>query len=241
MYDPHFLASGLKPDRFFLLRALGCDFFSPETNTQIRKRTGGNNFFKMVSFAYLCITPGFCCHADRRCADTHLGAMPASHLFEVALAADGSQLSSKRVSKLSRRYSRLKKKISTMADDPTTGPRASRSVLLVGRDSTHPVAIAARGRKALKVRGATPTALRESPYEVQRIRRMRELPPSWPDAPTCLWLRWCVHPSLPLMAHWPRPLLLPPVLARGSSTSLGEIRTIAMVPPFSLRAVLRAK
>jgi len=31
-----------------------------------------NKFFKLVSFAYLCITPGFCCHADHRCADTHV-------------------------------------------------------------------------------------------------------------------------------------------------------------------------
>ena len=75
------------------------------------------------------------------------------------------------------------------------------------------------------------------PSEVQRIRRMRESPPSWPNA---LWLRWCVHPSLPLMAHWP-PLLLPPVLARGLLTSLGEIRTIAMVPSFALRAVLGSR
>ena len=29
----------------------------------------------MVSFAYLWITPGFCCHADRRCADTRFRAM----------------------------------------------------------------------------------------------------------------------------------------------------------------------
>ena len=71
------------------------------------------------------------------------------------------------------------------------------------------------------------------PSEVQRIRRMRESPPSWPNAPWCLWL-------LPLMAHWP-PLLLPPVLARGSLTSLGEIRTIAMVPPFALCAVLGSR
>ena len=144
----------------------------------------------MVSFAYLCITPGFCCHTDRRCADTRIRAMPTSHLFEVALAADGSGLSSKRVSKLSRRYSRLKKKTSTMADDPTTSawmcpacsfaensldclhctmctaarPRGSRSVLLVSRNSIHPVALAARGgRKVPKVRGAAPTAPRESP------------------------------------------------------------------------------
>ena len=74
----------------------------------------------MVSFAYLCITPGFCCHAGGRCADTHLWAMPTLHLFEVALAVDGSEFSSKKVSKLSRQYNRLKKKTSTMADDPTT-------------------------------------------------------------------------------------------------------------------------
>jgi len=46
--------------------------------------------------------------------------MPTSHLFEVALAVDGSKLSSKKVSKLSRWYIRLKKKISTMADDLAT-------------------------------------------------------------------------------------------------------------------------
>ena len=140
----------------------------------------------MVYFMYLWITPGFCCHADRRCADTHFRAMPTSHLFEVAFAIDGSE-----VSKLSRRYNRLKKKISIMADDPTTDawvcpacgfaensldclrctmctaarPRGSRSVLLVSRNSTHPVALAARGRKKPpKVRGAVPTtAPRESP------------------------------------------------------------------------------
>ena len=104
--------------------------------------------------------------------------MPTSHLFEVALAVDGSELSSKKVSKLSRRYNRLKKKISTMADDPTTDawmcpacsfaensldclrctmctaarPRGSRSVLLVSRNSTHPVALAARKWKLPKVR-----------------------------------------------------------------------------------------
>ena len=141
----------------------------------------------MVSFVYLCITPGFCCHADRRCADTCFRAMP--NLFEAALAADGSGLSSKRVSKLSRRYSRLKKKISTMADDltpdawiclacsytensldclcctmcTTARPRGSRSVLLISRNSTHPVALAARGWKPSKVRGAASTAPRESP------------------------------------------------------------------------------
>ena len=110
--------------------------------------------------------------------------MPTSHLFEVAFAIDGSE-----VSKLSRRYNRLKKKISTMADDPTTDawmcpacsfaensldclrctmctaarPRGSRSVLLVSRNSTHPAALTARGRKPPKARGAAPTAPRESP------------------------------------------------------------------------------
>jgi len=78
--------------------------------------------------------------------------MPTSHLFEVALAVDGSELSSEKVLKLSRRYNLLKKKISTMADDP-----------LVSRNSTHPVALVARGRKLPKVRGAAPTAPRESP------------------------------------------------------------------------------
>ncbi len=58
---------------------LGCDFFREETDTQIHKRTGGNNFFKMASFAYMWITPRFYCHAGRRCADTHFQAMPTSH------------------------------------------------------------------------------------------------------------------------------------------------------------------
>ncbi len=31
----------------------GCDFFSSQTDTLICKRTGGNMFLKMVSFAYL--------------------------------------------------------------------------------------------------------------------------------------------------------------------------------------------
>jgi len=118
--------------------------------------------------------------------------MPTSHLFEVALAVDGSELFSTKVSKLSRRYNRLKKKISTLPDDLTTDvwtciacsyaengldclrctmcaaarPRGSRSVLLVSRDSTHPVALAAArgcGRKPPKARGAASTAPRESP------------------------------------------------------------------------------
>jgi hypothetical protein len=46
--------------------------------------------------------------------------MPTLHLFEVALSVDGSKFSSKKVLKLARRYNRLKKKNSTMADDPTT-------------------------------------------------------------------------------------------------------------------------
>ena len=191
--------------------------------------------------------------------------MPTSHLFEVALAVDGSELFSTKVSKLSRQYNRLKKKISTMADDPTTDvwtclacsyaensldclrctmctvarPRGSCSVLLVSRNSTHPVALAARGRKPPKARGAASTAPHESPPRGAKDKANERIAAQLAQPP-CLWLRWCVHPSLPLMAHWP-PLLLPPVLAWGSSQSLGEIRMIAMVPPFSLRAVLRAK
>jgi hypothetical protein len=44
----------LAGNHFMVYVVLGCDFFSPETNnnTQLRKRTGGNNFFKMASFAY---------------------------------------------------------------------------------------------------------------------------------------------------------------------------------------------
>ncbi len=47
-------------------------FFREETDTQIHKRTGGNNSIKMASFAYLWITLGFCCHTGRRCADTQI-------------------------------------------------------------------------------------------------------------------------------------------------------------------------
>jgi hypothetical protein len=44
--------------------------------------------------------------------------MPTSHLFEVALAVDGSKLSSRKVSKLLRCYNPLRKKINTMVDPP---------------------------------------------------------------------------------------------------------------------------
>jgi hypothetical protein len=44
----------------------GCDFFREETDTQIHKRTGENNSFKMAYFAYLWITPHFCCYAGHR-------------------------------------------------------------------------------------------------------------------------------------------------------------------------------
>jgi hypothetical protein len=145
----------------------------------------------MASFAYLWITSGFCCHAGRRCADTHFWSMPTSHLFEVALAVDGSELSSRKVSKLSRRYNHLKKKINTMADPPpnawvcgvcnyensldalcctmcaTPRPRGSRSVLIVAKNLTHPAAVVTRGslgsRCPPKARGAAHTAPHESP------------------------------------------------------------------------------
>jgi hypothetical protein len=35
-----------------MLDGLGCDFFCWKTNTQIRKRTFRNNFFRMVSFVF---------------------------------------------------------------------------------------------------------------------------------------------------------------------------------------------
>ncbi len=56
------------------ITALGCDFFSSQTDTQIHKRTLENTFFWMVSFVYLWIKSGFCCHADRRCADARFRA-----------------------------------------------------------------------------------------------------------------------------------------------------------------------
>ena len=146
----------------------------------------------MASLAYLWITPGFCCHAGRRCADTHFRAMPTSHLFEgFALAVDGSELSSRKVPKLSRRYNRLKKKINTMADLTPNAwvcyvchyensldvirctmcamprPRGSRSVLIAAKNSIHPAAVVARGslgsRPPPKARGAAHTSPRESP------------------------------------------------------------------------------
>ena len=103
--------------------------------------------------------------------------MPTSHLFEVALAVDGSELSSKKVPRLSRRYNRLKKKINTMALPPpdvwtcpacgydqnidgstcqmcqTARPRNTRSILLVDKNSTHPAAVAARRRTASSSEG----------------------------------------------------------------------------------------
>ncbi len=93
-------------------------------------------------------------------------------------------------------------------------------------------------RGALRRRGGQRILLLMSlPREVQRIRRMSELPPSWPNASPCLWPRWCNRPRLPLMPHW-SPLLLLPVLAQGSLTSLGAIRTMAMIPPLPLCADL---
>ena len=116
--------------------------------------------------------PCFFCHVARRCTDGSFWAMPTSHLFEVTLAPDGTQLKSRKVPKLSRRYSRVKKKINTMAEPPpdvwtcttcsysenvdgavcqmcqAARPRVSRSVLLVEKNSTHPAAVAARrGRR----------------------------------------------------------------------------------------------
>ena len=142
----------------------------------------------MVSFAYLRISPVFVSRADCKYANTQMR-MPSSHLFEVTHAVDGSELSSRKVPKLlSRRYSRLSKKISTMAApavwvcpacsyseniDGTTcqmcssaRPGGRRSVLLVDRSSNHPAAVAAaargsRGRGPPKARGVVPT--RESP------------------------------------------------------------------------------
>ena len=142
----------------------------------------------MASSAYLRILSGFCSHADRRYANTHSRAMPTSHLFEIALDRDGSELTSSKVSKLSRRYSRLIRKINTMAAPPdvwtcaacsyaenidgtachlcqAARPRNTHSVLLVDKNLTHHAAVAARGgrkpRPPPKARGVVPT--RESP------------------------------------------------------------------------------
>jgi len=117
--------------------------------------------------------------------------MPTSHLFEVTLAPDGTELTSRKVAKLSRQYSHCKKKISTMADPPpdvwtcpdcsysknvngTTcqmcqlvQPKGSRSILLIDKNSTHPAAVAARAARGMRapprVRVATAVAPRESP------------------------------------------------------------------------------
>ena len=110
----------------------------------------------------------FYCHIARRCTDGSFWAMPTSHLFEVTLAPYGVELKSRKVPKLSRRYSRVREKINTIAEPPpdvwtcpdcsysenvdgtdcqmcqSARPKGSRSVLLVDRNSSHPAAIAAR-------------------------------------------------------------------------------------------------
>ena len=143
-------------------------------------------FFRMASFVHLCICPFssgvFFCHVACKCTDARFWAMPTSHLFEVTLAPDGTQLKSRRVPRLSRRYSLVKKKINTMAEPPpdvwtcttcsysenvdgavcqmcqAARPRVSRSVLLVEKNSTHPAAVAARrGRPPSSASKARPT------------------------------------------------------------------------------------
>ena len=112
----------------------------------------------------------------------HFQAMPTSHLFEVTLAANGSELSSTKVPKLSRRYHCLKNNLSIMTDPSpnawtcpdcncynincaccamcaTARPKGSHSVLLV--DKNHPAVVAVRrGQrqppKARSIRGAAP-------------------------------------------------------------------------------------
>ncbi len=65
---------------------------------QIRRRTGGNKFLTMASFAYLWITSGFCCHTGCRCADTQIilvflwGGMNSLFLYEFTVCSMGSIL-----------------------------------------------------------------------------------------------------------------------------------------------------
>lgn len=157
--------------------------------------------------------------------------MPSSHLFEVSLAADGSELSSRKVPKLSRRCSRLSKKIAAMAGGPapdvwmcpacswaenvggadctmcsSARPRGRRSVLLV--DKNHPAAVAAagrgpRGRAPPRGRGAAPA--RESPARGAKDRAKEQIAAQLSPRPT-------VPDS---------PLVLPPDAARASAVAVG--------------------
>jgi len=137
--------------------------------------------------------------------------MPTSHLFEVALAVDGSKLSSKKVSKLSRRYIRLKKKISTMADDPATDawmcpacsfaensldclrctmctaarPRGSHSVLLFStkmKDTNHLFEV------ALAVDGSKLSSKKVSKLSRRYIRLKKKISTMADDPATDAWM-----------------------------------------------------
>ena len=174
--------------------------------------------------------------------------MPTSHLylFEVDLAADGSELSSARVPKLSRRYSRLIKKINTMAlplpdvwtcpacsysenaHDTTcemcqaARPQNTRSVLLVDKNSTHPVAVAARrvsGRLPPKARAAAPA--RESPSRGAKDAANERIAAQLGVVPVAA----VVHSPV---SSPDGPLVPPPAVARA----------VTKVPPLALRAML---
>ncbi len=66
-------------------------------NTQIRKRTGGNNSFKMASFAYLAYLPGFCCgaiskHANRQRTILDLDSLLSAILSKIELCGTKIEL-----------------------------------------------------------------------------------------------------------------------------------------------------
>ena len=198
----------------------------------------------MVSFAYLRISPVFVSRADCKYANTQLR-MPSSHLFEVTHAVDGSELSSRKVPKLSRRYSRLSKKINTMAApadvwacpacsyseniDGTTCQMCSsarprgrrRSVLLIDRSSNHPAAVAAaargsRGRGPPKARVAAPA--RESPARGAKEKANERIAAQLAQRAAVPVAEVVHSPSSPDSP------LIPPVAAAGSTgAGLGDI------------------
>ena len=170
--------------------------------------------------------------------------MPTSHLFEVALAVDGSELSSRKVPKLSRRYSCLIQKINTMAAPPdvwtcpacsysenidgttcqmcsSARPGGRRSVLLVDRSSNHPAAVAAaargsRGRGPPKARVAAPA--RESPARGAKEKANERIAAQLAQRAAVPVAEVVHSPSSPDSP------LIPPVTAAGSTgAGLGDI------------------
>ena len=95
-------------------------------------------------------------------------------------------------------------------------------------------------RKPLKLRGGASTAPCESPLQGAKDKANEKSPLSWPNAFLCLLLRWCIHPSLTLMAHSSPP----PAAARAGAGIIDVTwggQMMMMVPPLPLRVVLEAR